>query len=378
MIPSLEGYAKRGVGPQSAGKDFCKQFDGSPFGEPCPETDDGPEAIYEALHYGLKAFLEQQGIKKIVVGLSGGIDSAVAACLCRSVLRRENLLLVNMPGKFNSKTTISLARGIARNLGCFYAEIQIADSVKLTSSRIDGMKIRSLDGALRGRLSFTGTARENIQARDRSSRILAAVAAAFGGVFTCNANKAEATVGYTTLYGDLAGFLAPIADLWKHDVYALAGYMNEKIFKSEIIPAGCFTLAPSAELSPAQNVDRNKGDPLIYPYHDRLFAAWVERWQRVTPEEILEWCLAGTLEKEICYEGNIKELFKNNKEFIADLERWWNQYCGLGIAKRIQAPPILAVTRRAFGFDHREAQMSVWYSARYRQLKAHSGSALDN
>ena len=344
-------------------------LDGSSFGKPIEETPDGSASIFEALSYCLKSFLDQQRIKKIVVGLSGGIDSAVVACLCSRVLRRKNLLLLNMPGKFNSRTTISLARRIAENIGCYYAEIPIEESVKLTAAQIDGMKIKSADGVLRGKLSFTEAALENIQARDRSSRILAAAAAAFGGVFTCNANKSEATVGYTTLYGDLSGFLAPIADLWKHEVYALARYLNEKKFKREVIPAACFTLTPSAELSPAQNVDQNKGDPLIYPYHDRLFAAWVERWQRVTPEEILEWHLAGKLEREIGYEGKVENLFSTKRAFIADLERWWSQYCGLGIAKRIQAPPILAVTRRAFGFDHREAQMSVWFSKRYAALK---------
>ncbi|MDO9542336.1 MAG: NAD(+) synthase, partial [Kiritimatiellia bacterium] len=204
---------------------------------------------------------------------------------------------------------------------------------------------------------------------DRSARILAAAAAAFGGAFTCNANKAEATVGYTTMYGDLAGFLAPLGDLWKGEVYKLAEFMNENIFKREVIPPGCFTLTPSAELSRRQDVDKNKGDPLYYPYHDRLFAAWIERWEKITPEEILEWRLAGKLEKEICYEGNISKLFRSKRAFIADLERWWKQYCGLGVAKRIQAPPILAIKKRAFGFDHREAQMPVWYSTRFRELK---------
>ena len=95
---------------------------------------------------------------------------------------------------------------------------------------------------------------ENIQARDRSSRILAAVAAAFGGVFTCNANKAESTVGYATLYGDGAGFLAATADLWKHQIYSLADYLNTSVFKREIIPQGSIDIIPSAELSAAQDI----------------------------------------------------------------------------------------------------------------------------
>jgi len=136
-----------------------------------------------------------------------------------------------------------------------------------------------------------------------------ALAAAFGGVFTCNANKAEATVGYTTLYGDLSGYLAALADLWKGEVYALGRYLNTEVFRQEVIPTECFNLTPSAELGPTQAVDEGLGDPLIYPYHDRLFASWVEAWQRATPEEILEWYLAGTLEQQLGYEGKLTDLF---------------------------------------------------------------------
>jgi len=344
-------------------------LDGSASGSRIALEEDGPEAIYNALAFGMRAFLNLCGIRRLVVGLSGGIDSAVMAALAQQVVGRENLLLVNMPGKFNSPTTIGFARAIAKSLGCYYAEIPIGKSVQLTISQIDGLKIKSSDGSLQQRLSLSGFMLENVQARDRSARILAAAAAAFGGAFTCNANKAETTVGYSTFYGDLAGFLAPLGDLWKHDVYALAKHMNEDIFKRVVIPAGCFSLTPSAELSPGQNVDKNMGDPLAYPYHDRLFAAWVERWQRISPEEILAWFMAGRLEEEIGYAGSLKKIFRTNRAFVADLERWWQMYCGLGVAKRIQAPPILAVTRRAFGFDHREAQMKVWFSGRYLKLK---------
>lgn len=349
---------------------FCDvPLNGSLFGAADRPAPDGIATIYEALGYGLRAFLAQSRIKRVVVGISGGIDSAVVAGLCARALDRRNLLLLNMPGRFNSPTTIALARQLAKNLGGYYAEIPIDQSVRHTAAQLDRLEIKSADGKLRGRLKLNETMLENIQARDRSARILAAAAAAFGGAFTCNSNKAETTVGYSTFYGDLAGFLAPLGDLWKHEVYALAKYLNEIIFKREVIPAGCFTLTPSAELSRRQNVDKKMGDPLYYPYHDRLFAAWVERWQRTTPEEIVAWRLAGRLEKEICYDGNINALFKSPAAFIADLERWWDQYCGLAVAKRIQAPPVLAVHRRAFGFDHREAQIPVWLSRRYRLLK---------
>ena len=177
------------------------------------------------------------------------------------------------------------------------------------------------------------------------------------------------TVGYTTLYGDLGGYLANLADLWKGEVYAMGRHINEKVFGRPVIPEGSFTVVPSAELGPAQAVDEGKGDPLVYPYHDCLFRAWVEDWNRSTPEEILEWYLEGTLEQRLGYTGRVSDIFATPAQFIADLERWWNQYQGLGVAKRIQAPPVLAVKRRAFGFDHREAQMGPRYTGRYEQLK---------
>ena len=339
------------------------------FGAPIDVRADGVADIYQALVFGTGAFMQLLGVSRVVVGISGGIDSAVTAALYSRILSRENILLVNLPSRFNSPTTVNLARELAANLGCYYAEAPIEASVRLTTDQVNGLAIASTDGRLHTRLVLNDFMVENVQARDRSSRLLAALAAAFGGVFTCNANKAEATVGYTTLYGDLAGYLAALADLWKGEVYALGRYLNEAVFQREVIPAGCFDLAPSAELSPAQAVDEGLGDPLIYPYHDRLFASWVETWQRTTPEEILEWYLAGTLERQLGYAGKIADLFPSAREFIADLERWWRQYNGMGVAKRIQAPPVLAMKRRAFGFDHREAQLGVWFSARYLELK---------
>jgi NAD+ synthase (glutamine-hydrolysing) len=248
--------------------------------------------------------------------------------------------------------------------------VPIDESVNRTRAQVDGLRVRGLRGTRERILRVSGGILENIQARDRSSRILAAVSAAFGGVFTCNANKSEAAVGYTTLYGDLSGYFANLADVWKTEVYQLAEYLNRSVYGAEAIPPGAFTLTPSAELSAEQNVDRGQGDPIVYPYHDRLFASWVEWWNRTTPEEILAWYAEGVLEQKIGYEGRLSDLFPGPAQFIADLERWWVLYQGLGLAKRIQAPPVLALKRRAFGFDHRESQMGARYTARYRKLRA--------
>jgi NAD+ synthase (glutamine-hydrolysing) len=326
--------------------------------------------IHQALRFGAKTFLDSIGQDRVVIGVSGGIDSAVAAALYREILPPQNLLLVNMPSRFNSGTTKNLSKELAANLGCLYTEIGIEDSAALTRAQLDGLEIRSPDGERFAAISLAGFVMENVQARDRSSRILAALAASFAGVFTCNANKAELTVGYSTLYGDLGGYLALLGDLWKSEVYALGRHLNKAVFQRAAIPEGIFTIVPSAELSDEQDVDQGKGDPLIYPYHDRLFFSWVQRWNRATPEEILEWYVSGTLNKELGLQGtDAYKLFNGAGAFVRDLERWWNLYNGIAVAKRVQAPPILAVSSRAFGFDHREALGKPFYSARYRELR---------
>ena len=342
---------------------------GIPFGTPVELRDDTIADIYRALDYGTRRFMDLCGIRRVTIGISGGIDSSVVAAMYRRILEPEDLLVVNMPGRFNSPTTRSLARDLAANLGCCYAEIPIEESVALTANQVDGLVVRSLDGQFEEAVHMSDLARENVQARDRSSRILSALSGAFGGVFTCNGNKSEATVGYATLYGDLCGYLANIGDLWKTEVYEMARYLNREVFGREVIPQGTIDLIPSAELSAAQNVDKGQGDPLLYAYHDRLFASWVEWWNRTTPEEILQWYVDGTLDKKLGYEGGVHALFGSDAAFVTDLEHWWGLYQGMGLAKRIQAPPILAVKRRAFGFDHRESQMGVRYTRHYRELK---------
>ncbi len=177
------------------------------------------------------------------------------------------------------------------------------------------------------------------------------------------------TIGYSTLYGDLGGFLAPIADLWKGEVYSMAEYINKVIYKKEAIPQGSIDIVPSAELSDKQDVDTGQGDPLHYPYHDRLFKSWVEHWDRATPEDNLQWYIDGCLNEKLGYNGDLNTLFKDKQMFTEDLERWWNLYQGMAVAKRIQAPPVLAVKRRSFGFDHRESQLGPRYSQRYLDLK---------
>ena len=334
------------------------------------ETSNEIAQIHRALKYGITHFLQDIRMKKVVIGISGGIDSAVAAALYTEILGPDNVLLINMPSVYNSETTKGLSAQLAKNLGCHYMVVPIQDSVDHTIDQLENSPITLLHDGSQSHLAISSFVAENIQARDRSSRVLAGAAAAFGGGFTCNANKAETTVGYSTLYGDQGGFLAALADLWKHQVYALAYYLNEEIYHKEAVPQGIIDIVPSAELSNAQNVDEGKGDPIKYPYHDYLFRSFVERWQKAAPEDILRWYSEGCLEEELgCEKGLVAKYFPTAKDFIADLERWWNLFTGMAVAKRIQAPPILAVSRRAYGFDHREAQNGPYYTRKYKQLK---------
>ena len=98
---------------------------------------------------------------------------------------------------------------------------------------------------------------------------------------------------------------------------------------------------------------------------------FVESWNKTSPEELLGWYLEGTLEDHLgCEKGLVRQLFPDVRSFIDDLERWWKLFCGLAVAKRIQAPPILTISKRAYGYDHREAQLKPFYSRKYREMKA--------
>ena len=324
--------------------------------------------IYDTVIYGIRKFMKSIGINKVVIGVSGGIDSALSSAMYVNAIGKDNVLLVNMPSKFNSNTTKNLAKTLAENLGCAYMVVPIQESVDFTIKQIENRPM--IKDGKESFLKVSSFASENIQARDRSARILSGLAASFGGVFTCNANKTETMVGYSTLYGDGAGFFAALADLWKYQIYGLSKYINQNIFKKEIIPEGSINIVPSAELSNAQAVDEGKGDPIKYDYHDCLFKTLMESWNRIIPEDILQMYIDETLEEKIgCEKGLIKKYFKSDLEFVEDLEKWWRQYMGMAISKRIQAPPILAISRRAFGFGNRESQNRVYHTSKYLYLK---------
>ena len=342
--------------------------------------------LFKALQYGIRQFLAQTGIKNIVIGVSGGIDSALNAALYSTVLPPENLYLVNMPSRYNSDMTKDLAYQLAQNIGCHYGVFPIEEGVNATIDQLENTSFTKYntpvipelhgDSNTTSFLQLSTLGKENIQARDRSSRILAGIASAVNGAFTCNGNKTEFTVGYATMYGDLAGFLAVTGDVWKTDVYALARYMNEHIFQREVIPQGSIDVVPSAELSDAQDVTQGLGDPLQYEYHNCLFRAFVEGTphtlphQRLTPEDILCAYENGILEHLLGLPNPISHYFTSTEQFINDLERWWKSFNGLAVAKRIQSPPLFLISERAFGADLSESQLKPYVSRGYEACKS--------
>lgn len=332
---------------------------------PHQETD----IIYHTLRYGTQQFLKQCGINKMTIGLSGGIDSAVTAAMYTDILGPENVLLLNLPSRYNSEATKNIAQRLAEKLHTNYAVMPITESCQHTEKQLTYTPITDFSSNSTFNLELSRLQRENIQARDRGARLIAAATAAFGGAFSCNSNKSEIAIGYATFYGDICGALAMIGDLWKHQVYALGHYLNDEIFKDEVIPNEIFTIRPSAELSEEQTVGVG-GDPLVYEYHDYLFKAFMERWHKITPADILRWYKNNTLAAELgCSDKIIQDTFPDNHAFIADLERWWKLFSGFAVAKRIQAPPILSLSKRSFGYDHREAQLTPYFSREYYQLK---------
>jgi NAD+ synthase (glutamine-hydrolysing) len=310
------------------------------------------EEIYHAIVQAMREFFRP--FRRVVVGLSGGIDSAVSAALLVEALGRDRVLAVNMPTEYNSQTTKDLARLCARNLGIEYwvSSIEEVYEAELTAHAKQGYNPPM-------------HVRENIQARARGHR-LAGIAAEENGVFVCNGNKTEVALNYFTLYGDGAGAACFLADLWKGEIYALARLINEK-HEREIIPQGILNIVPSAELSPEQNVDEGKGDPIFYPFHDKLMRAFIEkRWD---PTEIVKRLLAGTLESDLgCEPGVIRRYFKTDADLIKNIEWCWERYNQE--FKRHQLPPVFLASRRAFGFDRRDTIATGYLTDEYRDLAA--------
>ncbi len=323
------------------------------------------EQLSEAMIWAIRNFCISINVNHVTIGISGGIDSALAACLYTQALGNDNVLLISMPSKYSSDITRNLAEGMARSLQTNYLVMPMQQAFEYLVSQFMRTSVKRAGGGTDWTITLNQAAQENVQARERA-RILAAAAAGFGGIFTCNGNKAESTVGYATFYGDLSGAFAVAGDLWKHQVYAASKQM-EKIYTDAPL-AEIAAIRPSAELSAAQSVERGLGDPIIYEYHDYLFASWVE--QKNTPSDILRWYSEGTLAEHIgCEPSSVTNNFATTADFCADIEFWWKAYRGIGVAKRQQAPPGLVLSRFPFGDDSGENQAAIYLGEEYLKLK---------
>ncbi|PKO24047.1 MAG: NAD+ synthase [Chloroflexi bacterium HGW-Chloroflexi-1] len=215
------------------------------------------ESIYQALLLGIRDYARKTGFRQVVLGLSGGIDSALTCALAVAALGPENVLGVTMPSHFSSEGSVNDARVLAENLGIRFQVISIAD--------VHAAYLEMLTPAFAGRQP--DVTEENIQARIRGN-ILMALSNKFGYLVLTTGNKSELAVGYCTLYGDMSGGLAVIADLPKTMVYELAHYVNSRgdPSRSPIIPQASIDKAPSAELRP------NQTDQDTLPPYDTLDA----------------------------------------------------------------------------------------------------------
>src|SRR3954451_4751428 len=220
------------------------------------------EQMRRALELGLHDYVGKNGFREVVVGVSGGIDSAVTATLAAEALGAERVHCVSMPSRYSSEGTRTDAQRLAESLACSFREIPI------------GSIVEAFDAALSD--AFGGTqpdlTEENIQARARGV-LLMALSNKFGWMLVATGNKSELSVGYATLYGDMAGGFALLKDVYKTDVFRLARHLNERVGR-ELIPATIIERAPSAELR-ADQLDEDSLPP--YPKLDRVLEAYVEQ-----------------------------------------------------------------------------------------------------
>ena len=323
------------------------------------------EAIHDAIVTGLRHLDHLRGRdNRFLIGVSGGIDSSVVACMLRIAFGPERVFAVNMPTRFNSGVTRENARLLCESLAIDYLNCPIEDLHGALSARIRDVEFERAGG------SYTRLVDENIQARIRGSDMLAGIASKCGLIFTNNGNKTEVALGYATLYGDVNGAVAPIADLYKTQVFALARHLNETVFRRDVIPRNLVdgSTVPSAELSGAQDVTRGLGDPIKYGYHDALLRQLIE--YRRHPLDLLEWYREGTLLERIGWDDaeRFRAYFPQPRHFVDDLE-WIDAQVRNNCFKRIQAPPIIVLSKRAFGFDLRESQLPAYMPRAYERAK---------
>jgi NAD+ synthase (glutamine-hydrolysing) len=269
-------------------------------------------SIYNALVLGTRDYVRKNGFKQAVIGLSGGIDSALTAAIATDALGKDNVIGVSMPSRYSSEGSKGDAQQLAERLGIRYLTIPIESM--FTSA------LETLEPAFAG--TQPGLAEENIQARLRGL-ILMALSNKFGWIVLTTGNKSEMATGYATLYGDMAGGFAVLKDVFKTLVFELARYRN-RLSPGGVIPQSTIDKPPSAELRPDQRDDQSLPP---YPVLDPILRAYVEEDRSY--EEILEMGFDGATVQRV----------------MALVDK--SEY------KRRQAPPGIKITQRAFGRDRR-------------------------
>jgi len=315
---------------------------------------------YRAILRGIQGFDQLLGNwnPPFIIGLSGGADSSLVAALMAQALGPDRVLGYNLPSRYNSEQTRDAAARLAQNLGISY---QIVPIEKLVEAN---REVLQMTGG-----TMNSLVKENIQAKIRGTSILSNLAAINGGLMTNNGNKLEMALGYATLYGDVNGGLAPIGDLTKEEVFQMSRWINRD---GEIIP---WDLLPDEEynfiIPPSAELKEDQRDPIKFGYHDLLIEKLMD-YKKVSPQEILQWYQEG--EQEFCrLMGITPEIYHlynlgDPEVFVKDLE-WFVRTMRTSIFKRIQAPPVILLSKTAFGYDLRESQFPWNPSPRFNQLK---------
>jgi NAD+ synthetase len=274
------------------------------------------ETIHDALVLGIRDYARKNGFKRAVLGLSGGIDSAVVATLACQAIGAENVLSVMMPSPYSSRSSIDDSVELGRRLGMPVIEHSISDAYEVLLQQLK-LAAPSADSGPK-----SSVAAQNLQSRLRGN-ILMTISNSEGRLLLSTGNKSELALGYCTLYGDTNGGLAVIGDVLKTEVYALANYLNQY---EELIPHAIIDKRPSAELAPGQFDDQS-----LPPYDqlDRVLRLYFE--QKATPSEIVATGFDSSFVLDIL----------NRVESPA------NEF------KRRQLPPTLIISRNAIGIGRR-------------------------
>ncbi len=279
-----------------------------PVKTPVFEEPDRLKMIHDALITGIKGYFRKSGFAKAVVGLSGGIDSALTLVLAARALHAQNVHAILMPSQYSSEHSITDSVKLADNLGVTYDIVEIHNIFnQFKEALVPVFEDRKED-----------ITEENIQSRIRAI-ILMAYSNKFGHILLNTSNKSEAAVGYGTLYGDMAGGLSILGDVYKTDVYKLAKFINKK---KEIIPDNILTKPPSAELKPDQKDTDSLPD---YDILDKILFEYIER------------------------QKPLKEIENFKPQLVEDIIRKVNN----NEYKRYQTPPILRISSKAFGYGRR-------------------------